>query len=381
MGDDIRRKLVLKQLDQANLAAGDEVEEENCLGELPSIKSKSMESQNQASNDTGCTGKNTTWRQFFDYNESVRIQNRNLEFNTYYSLPKSMNARSIPIFILHHGAGSSGLTFATLAQQVGSQMSGNCGCFTFDARGHGNTRPLEPSRGVQYDRQSYNDDFVELLEQFYNTHLLQLGEAKLSLVLVGHSLGGSICTFSYTQLPEYLRRKVLGVFMLDIVEEAATLALRNVHNFLSKTPNVFHSYQEAIDWSVRRGMSKNRSSAEIAVPACFHQTSSGKVVRITNLKDFEPFWDSWFVGLSERFVSLPTNKLLLLAGNENLDKELIIGQMQGKYQLVVFQDSGHFIQEDTPVKTAITLVDFWRRNDSKNIVIKTNWRTKNITGQ
>ncbi|CAR27967.1 hypothetical protein ZYGR_0N04540 [Zygosaccharomyces rouxii] len=383
MGDDIRRKLILKQLDQANLAAGDEGEEENDLGELPSIKSNSMGSQKQSPNGTvpAGNGDETTWKQFFDHNERIKIRNRNLEFNTYYSLPNSINAPSIPIFILHHGAGSSGLTFATLAQQISSQLNGNCGYFTFDARGHGTTRPLEPSKGLQYDRQSYIDDFVELLEQFYSKHLTQLGAVKLSLVLVGHSLGGSICTFSHMQLPEHLRNKVLGVFMLDIVEEAAILALKNVHSFLSKTPNVFQSYQDAIDWSIRRGMSKNRSSAEIAVPACFHQMTSGKVVRITNLRDFEPYWDTWFVGLSERFVSLPTSKLLLLAGNENLDKELIIGQMQGKYQLVVFQDSGHFIQEDTPVKTAITLIDFWRRNDSKNIVIKTNWGAKNFTSQ
>lgn len=380
MGDDIRRKLILRQLDRANLTAGDELESENNLGELSSFK-KPMGSQNQSVGDTGRSNKKTTWRQFFDHNECIGVQNRNLEFNVYYSLPKSVDARSIPIFVLHHGAGSSGLTFATLVQHVDSQLDGKCGFFTFDARGHGATRPIDPSKGLRYDRQSYNDDFVELLERFYCEHLIQFGETKLSLVLVGHSLGGSICTFSYMELPEHLRKRVLGVFMLDIVEEAATLALKNVYSFLSKTPNVFKNYQEAIDWSVRRGFSKNRCSAEVAVPACFRQVLSGKVVRITNLKDFEKYWDSWFVGLSQRFVSLPTNKLLLLAGNENLDKELIIGQMQGKYQLVVFQDSGHFIQEDTPVKTAITLVDFWRRNDSKNIVIKTNWKSKKFTGQ
>lgn len=79
------------------------------------------------------------------------------------------------------------------------------------------------------------------------------------------------------------------------------------------------------------------------------------------------------IDLSHSFVGLPVSKLLILAGNENLDKELIVGQMQGKYQLVVFQDSGHFIQEDSPIKTAITLIDFWKRNDSRNVVIKTNW--------
>jgi len=47
----------------------------------------------------------------------------------------------------------------------------------------------------------------------------------------------------------------------------------------------------------------------------------------------------------------------------------MIGQMQGKYQLVVFPDAGHFIQEDLPGKTAAVLVDFWRRNDGRGLVL------------
>lgn len=47
----------------------------------------------------------------------------------------------------------------------------------------------------------------------------------------------------------------------------------------------------------------------------------------------------------------------------------MIGQMQGKYQLVVFPDAGHFIQEDLPGKTAGVLVDFWRRNDGRGVQV------------
>ncbi|AQZ09759.1 PPE1 (YHR075C) [Zygosaccharomyces parabailii] len=381
MGEDIRRKLVLKQLEQASMLVDNGAEQEDELGELPSMKShiknKSMEWKTPLKIESSFL-EESLWHNYFDRCEHVRLKDRNLDFNTYYSLPKSVDAPSIPIFILHHGAGSSGLTFATLAKQLMIQLDDKCGCFAFDARGHGNTRPIDPDRGVPYDLQSFNDDFIALLNYFCETILAKLGKTKLSLILVGHSLGGSICTFSYPQMPISLQRKVLGISMLDIVEEAAIVALQNVHTFLSKTPSVFKNYEEAIDWSIRRGMSKNRISAEVAVPACFHQVSSGKVVRITNLKDFEPYWDTWFKELSHEFVSLPISKLLILAGNDNLDKELIIGQMQGKYQLVVFQDSGHFIQEDVPVKTAITLLDFWKRNDSKNIVIKTNWGSNNF---
>ena len=41
----------------------------------------------------------------------------------------------------------------------------------------------------------------------------------------------------------------------------------------------------------------------------------------------------------------------------------------GKYQLQVFQDSGHFIHEDLPQKTATVLVDFYRRNDRSALVL------------
>lgn len=36
--------------------------------------------------------------------------------------------------------------------------------------------------------------------------------------------------------------------------------------------------------------------------------------------------------------------------------------MQGKYQLQVFPDAGHFIHEDQPARTAQVLAEFWERN-------------------
>ena len=44
--------------------------------------------------------------------------------------------------------------------------------------------------------------------------------------------------------------------------------------------------------------------------------------------------------------------MLVLAGTDRLDRELMIGQMQGKYQLVVVPDVGHFVHEDAPERTA-----------------------------
>ncbi|CUS20921.1 LAQU0S02e01420g1_1 [Lachancea quebecensis] len=323
-----------------------------------------------------------TWRDFFQQNARVQAGDRGLNFNTYFSLPAvsdlASDPTSVPIFIFHHGAGSSALSFAPLAKALREQLGGRCGAFAFDARAHGLTAPADPAAfPADYSLDAFVRDFQELIAWFDHTHLQALpASTTYTLVIAGHSLGGSICTSVYQSLEPALRAKVTGLAMLDIVEEAAILALTKVDSFLSNTPNVFPSYSSAIDWHVKRGLSRLRSSAEIVIPSLFASTASGKVVRRTNLQLFKPFWDTWFHSLSHRFVALPTSKLLILAGNDNLDRELMIGQMQGKFQLVVFQESGHFIEEDAPVKTAVTLVDFWRRNDTKSVVIKTNWTKK-----
>lgn len=49
------------------------------------------------------------------------------------------------------------------------------------------------------------------------------------------------------------------------------------------------------------------------------------------LSDRSPIFahSGWFHGLSKRFLDCRAAKLLILAGTERLDKELMIGQMQG----------------------------------------------------
>lgn len=384
MADDLRKNMLLKHLDKAdpvlkalgneNKGSHQEDEEYDAFGELPSIKSKLHKVRLGNNEDEG---PKVTWDKFFEQNEKIEIPSRNLRFNTYYTIPTVSDAKSIPIFIFHHGAGSSGLTFANLAKQLLEKLNGQCGVFSFDARNHGETVFLKDDVNKTYNRDDFSNDFSELVDKFISTKLSSLPLGKPSLIFVGHSLGGSICTFSFEKFNSSWKRQVIGVAMLDIVEEAAILALEKVDHFLRVTPNMFATYEEAIEWHISQNLSRCQESAEVAIPALFRRLPSGKLVRRTNLKAFSPYWDSWFGGLSKTFVSLPTSKLLILAGNDNLDKDLIIGQMQGKYQLVVFQDSGHFIQEDSPKKTAITLIDFWKRNDNKNVVIKSNWGSAN----
>lgn len=48
----------------------------------------------------------------------------------------------------------------------------------------------------------------------------------------------------------------------------------------------------------------------------------------------------------------------MLAGLDRLDKELTVGQMQGKFQMQVFHQVGHAIHEDVPDKGAECLAAF-----------------------
>lgn len=381
MSGGLRKQILLNHLQKVQEvigeteASGEEEELNDSLGELPyKFKSRSNHVRS-ISHKEHIVG----WEEFFSKKITVELKERKHIFNSYYTLPKHTTSNpSIPVYIFHHGAGSSALTFANLTKELQERTDNSCGCFAFDARGHGETIPFTGSsvKDKPYDRNAFVEDFVAFITYIFDELLSIYPQEKLSIILVGHSLGGSICTFTLDQLQKDVRKQVLGVAMFDIVEEAAIQALQKVQHFLYSTPNEFPSYKDAIDWHVSNNLSRLQESAEIAIPALFKKRSDGSVVRKTDLRMFSTYWDSWFVGLSHQFVSLATCKLLILAGNDNLDRELIIGQMQGKYQLVVFQDSGHFVQEDAPKKCALTLIDFWKRNDNKNVVIKTNWGHK-----
>ena len=111
---------------------------------------------------------------------------------------------------------------------------------------------------------------------------------------------------------------------------------------------------------------RNPLSARVSVPAMIQAAPEGSNppwVWRTPLRSTAPYWTSmcfshlhlisiadvmcegWFTSLSKLFLSARTARLLVLAGTERLDRELMIGQMQGKFQLSVVPGVGHMLQE------------------------------------
>lgn len=99
--------------------------------------------------------------------------------------------------------------------------------------------------------------------------------------------------------------------------------------------------------------------AEFKAPAPVSSTEDGHhyTWRI-DLGKSEPFWRGWFEGLSNKFLSCEVPKMLLLAGVDRLDKDLTIGQMQGKFQMQVLPQCGHAVHEDSPERVAEVLATY-----------------------
>jgi protein phosphatase methylesterase 1 len=255
------------------------------------------------------------------------------------------------------------------------------------------------------------------LDNLTNDCMLLLGKLfpkknhQPTLILVGHSMGGSVVVSLCHALSLAAKTKavprVAGVVVLDVVEGTAMSALPVMKTIVSALPKGFGSVEEAIQWHLDSGTIVNAQSARRSVPSLLERnkneaggasetktrevvveepmeellstspsSSSSQVDPVerhfayrwrANLLATEPYWSGWFQGLSQSFLSVKCARLLVLAGTDRLDKDLMIGQMQGKYQLIVFSDVGHSLQEDAPQRTAETLVDFWKRNESLNI--------------
>lgn len=240
-----------------------------------------------------------------------------------------------PLFVMHHGAGSSGLSFAALASEI-RQRSPSAGILSPDARYHGLTS-VQADQGMDLTLETLAADLVFVIqaakEQMQWTELPPI-------VMVGHSMGGAVVTEVAANLSSSLGTALLGFVVLDVVEGSAMDALQSMMKYLSTRPSGFTSEQNAIEWHVRSRTIRNSKSARASVPGLVVETRGGIEAEggtssrpwrwRTDLAAMQPFWEGWFVGMSKKFLAGRGGKMLLLAGTDRLDTELTIGQMQGE---------------------------------------------------
>ena len=220
---------------------------------------------------------------------------------------------------MHHGAGSSGLTFGWTAKYIKELTHGECGVIAIDSRGHGLTKTKDTKNDFSLD--TLSNDLIHVIKE---TVL-----PNQDIILVGHSMGGSVVV---DVAHKRLFKNIIGVTVLDVVEGSAMDALSSMTKILSSRPTQFSSTEQAIKWSIQSDTIRNIQSARLSIPALIEisEEKTKQLKWITDLTKTQPFWSEWFQGLSEKFLNSGTAKLLVLAGTDRLDKPLIIGQMQGK---------------------------------------------------
>ncbi|KAF2271979.1 protein phosphatase methylesteras-like protein 1 [Westerdykella ornata] len=290
-----------------------------------------------------------------------RADSSHAKFHVYLTPPKSSKA---PLLVLHHGAGSSALSFALCAKEL-QRLLPEAGILAVEARDHGS---------VVWDKEGHVDSDLSIdtlsqdLVDMLSLTATRMGWAELpTVVLVGHSLGGAVVT--NTASKGLLGDKLLGYAVLDVVEGSAMEALKLMQAYLKSRPQTFATLEAAVEWHMRSRTLRNPESARASVPSLLLQTPEGRWKWRTELSTTEDYWENWFSGMSSKFLGGKGAKLLILAGTDRLDKELMIGQMQGKFQLQVFPTAGHFLQEDLPEKTAEVVVEFVKRNDRSTLVL------------
>ncbi|KZT53856.1 protein phosphatase methylesterase [Calocera cornea HHB12733] len=372
-GGDVDMGLGTGEEGESAHAEDEEMDDEDSVGELPSLNTiPRLSHRSRVPVDytpLSAAG-------YFDQSLSLSLPARQLEVRLYYTPPlvrpgeANGNGKGA-LLVAHHGAGSGALSFAMFAKEVREQSKGECGVLAADCRGHGKTTSTSgPSGDLLLSQPDLSLDLLSLLTTLFPTP----SEAP-NLVLVGHSMGASVVL---GVLPELLERGygVTGVAVIDVVEGTALEALPHMRSLLLTRPKGFPSLEKAIQWHVGNNTIRNLQSARISVPALFVKNEDADAraevqwVWRAPLEKTEPFWEGWFTSLSTRFLTARAARLLLLAGAERLDKPLMIGQMQGKFQLVVLPGVGHHLQEDDPAKSAEVVVEFWRRNERVRVGVK-----------
>lgn len=337
-----------------------------------------------------------SWKDYFDTCEDIDVPEICSSFRVYLSGFQdekiegrpTYESKDKPLLVLLHGGGYSGLSWSTFVKSLEELVYVKVAAI--DIRGHGSTTT-----------DNDEDLSIETLSRDIGLVCQRLiTDEETRVILMGHSMGGSIavhCSTSCQSLFHYLS----GLVVIDVVEGTALEALQGMQSFLRGRPKDFPSLENAIEWSVRSGQTKNLESARVSMPSQLTAIESSsepknesqetpRVLGINSIQEDEEqepdhqnkeqslnssdtsslndnkrykfrvdltksevYWRGWFEGLSDRFLSSHSPaKLLLLAGIDRLDRPLTVGQMQGKFQMQVLPECGHAVHEDVPDKVS-----------------------------
>ncbi|KAE9045837.1 hypothetical protein PR003_g2194 [Phytophthora rubi] len=288
------------------------------------------------------------WAKYFDSKEDLALPNGDT-FRVYRAGSQG------PHVVLLHGGGYTSMTWCL----VTALLKETCTVHAFDLRGHGQTHTANDD---DLSIETLVQDTLHMLDHVIPPTVPKTDGAaepeNPQTIIVGHSLGGALAVrvAATAKVPS-----LVGVMVIDVVEGTAMASLKHMGAILEKRPSRFHSYKDAIHWALHSGTVHNPEAVEVSIPSQLKKLEDGSLVWKTDLVSSAKYWHGWFIGLSKQFLSLKEAKVLVLAGSDRLDTELMRGQMMGKFEMRLMYSSGHAIQEDCPHEMANAVIEFCSR--------------------
>ncbi|KAJ1649865.1 Protein phosphatase methylesterase 1 [Dispira simplex] len=257
-----------------------------------------------------------SWEAYFEERRVVQPTGSNDQFVVYCSLRSKG-----PLFVFHHGAGHAALAFALVAQCIREKFPDEVSLLAYDCRGHGGTHTAQE---YDFSLDTLAADLCHVIAQIYQLNPIP------DTVLVGHSMGGAVASHAAYH---GMITNLLGLVVIDIVEGNAMAALGKIKRFCDSRPQRFPTVSDAIQWFLESDSIVNPASAQVSVPPLLVQVTQKQTTVYTwrtKLEASEKYWPDWFQGLTEKFLQAKAAKLLMLAGPERLDKDMMIAQMQAE---------------------------------------------------
>ncbi|XP_014668999.1 PREDICTED: protein phosphatase methylesterase 1-like [Priapulus caudatus] len=367
-----------------------------------------------------------SWQQYFARRKDVKVSGGR-RFRVYES------GTSGPVLLLLHGGGFSALSWAVFSKIITSMVT--CQVLAFDMRGHGDTVSKDDgdlsAETLSNDiedllQELYNDNLPPIIlighsmggAVAVHTAYRRLIPSLVGLIVIDVVEGTALdalqgmqsflrgrptsfrspehaiewCIRSgVTRNLESAKVSMVGQIKRGDTNELASTAVENIKQASEKTTQPMATanviYEDGEEEEEEEGQEEEAEAEEeseqsvkkvkgndfMHSPQPLQPSSSASYVWRINLSKTERHWAGWFQGLSNMFLCCDVPKMLLLAGVDRLDRELTVGQMQGKFQMQVLPQVGHTLHEDSPDKVADLVATYMVRHKFVEATDKFQW--------
>jgi len=267
--------------------------------------------------------------------------NENEKFSVYIDEPE---VEKSAVIILIHGATYTKSTWSSVLYLMKrNEDLKDSTIFAPDLRAHGKSQTDDKDLSLP----KLAEDIEKLFEKFCTDG--RLTPISPPVIIIGHSLGGLIATEIAVRNK---MRKIKVLLSMDCIQDAPDEFIRHCEDSSHHMVNSFDSTEDAIQVYKSNNHLLTQEMAEVSVLPRLKKTDD-RYSFIVSFKSTQKYWKEWFDNMSNRFLSVKAYKVIFFAstGEEATSKmttELVTAHMQGKFQLEMFPQSGHCIQEDDP---------------------------------